>query len=296
MRADVGLADQPGAEDLHRQDTDGTSGLRGRRVLSWRQWGKFGTGVYDRGEGEGTWRSGQHRLVFSLTPTPPLSLQIDGGPPQRIAPGVELISLYPAGPSIRTTGTNSRYGHVCWDVDLYDTIAPDLPRPPPLDPALTFRDPLLGQLLRALVEEIGGNGVDRLLADSLMAALAMRVAQRFGSEQPQRQPDLPPVRIRRVLDYIDAHLGQDLTLAELAGVACLSPCHFSRSFKEAVGVGPQRCVVQRRVERAKALLCHRGDSLAGIAAAVGFADQSHFTAAFRRETGMTPGRFRAATA
>jgi transcriptional regulator GlxA family with amidase domain len=80
-----------------------------------------------------------------------------------------------------------------------------------------------------------------------------RVAQRFGSKQPQRLPDLPPLRLRRVFEYIDAHLDQDLTLAELAGVACLSPCHFSRSFKDAMGVGPQRYTMQRRVERAKNL-------------------------------------------
>jgi len=100
--------------------------------------------------------------------------------------------------------------------------------------------------------------------------------------------------LRRVLDYIEAHLARDLTLAELAEVACLSPSHFSRAFKQAVGTGPHRYTVQRRVERAKALLRHTENTLAGIAAATGFADQSHFTAAFRREVGLTPGRFRAA--
>lgn len=100
-------------------------------------------------------------------------------------------------------------------------------------------------------------------------------------------------RLRRVLDYIEAHLDRDLTLAELAGVACLSPCHFSRSFKLAVGVGPRRYTVRRRVERAKGPLRQGGDTLAAIAAAVGFADRSHFTAAFRRETGTTPGHYRA---
>ena len=58
-------------------------------------------------------------------------------------------------------------------------------------------------------------------------------------------------------------------------------------------MGPHRYTVQRRVERAKELLRHTGNSLTGIAAATGFADQSHFTAAFRREVGVTPGRFRA---
>ena len=137
--------------------------------------------------------------------------------------------------------------------------------------------------------------MDRLLADSLMAALAMRVAQRFAPARPQPQPDLPRPRLRRVLDYIEAHLDQELTLGELSGVACLSLCHLSRSFKQEVGIGPQRYTVQGRVERAKTLLRHGGESIASIAAAAGFADQSHFTAAFRRETGVTPGQFRAAS-
>ena len=77
---------------------DGTSDLQGRRVLSWRQWDACGAGVYDRGVGEGTWRSGQHRLVLSLTPSDPLVMQIDGGPAQRVTPGVGLVSFYPAGP------------------------------------------------------------------------------------------------------------------------------------------------------------------------------------------------------
>ena len=276
-------------------NTDGVSELRGRRVLSWRQWGEAGAGVYDRGVGEGTWRSEQHRLVFALTPMPPLLLQIDGGPPQRLGPEAGPLSFYPAGPAYRTAGSGSRYAHVCWGTELYGTAAPDLPRAPEVHPALAFSDPLLAQLLRSLVEEIGENRVDRLLADSLVTAIAMRVAQRFRPS-PDRQPDLPPRRVRRVLEYIEAHLGAELTLAELAAVACLSPCHFSRSFKEVVGVGPQRYTVQRRVERAKILLRHGKENLAAIAATVGFADQSHFTAAFRRETGTTPGRFRAASA
>ncbi len=283
-----------GTADVTWQD-DGTSGLRGRRVLSWRQWNTYGAGVYDRGVGEGTWRSGQHRLVLSLTPSEPLALQVDGGPAQQIMPATGLVSFYPAGPAIRTAGTGSRFANVCWDPALHDAVAPDLPHRPQAHPELTFPDSLLSQLMRTLAEEIRDGDVDRLLADSLIAALVMRVAQRFGVPAPARLPAFPRPRLRRVLDYIEAHLAQDLTLAELAGVACLSPSHFSRAFKQAVGTGPHRYTVQRRVERAKALLRGTDDTLAGIAAATGFADQSHFTAAFRREVGFTPGRFRAAS-
>lgn len=267
--------------------------LPGRQIVSWRSWDVSSAGAFDRGDGEGVWHSNQHRLVFSITPRPPMLLQLDNGPVTVLQQAPASVGVYPAGLCARTVGANSRYVQVCWKPELYRAIAPHLPSPPRIDFAFS-EDPLLRQLARSLVEEIGQGTVDRLLADSLMAALAMRVAQRVAPPPPE--PDLPPPRLRRVLDYIEAHLDRELTLAELAGVACLSPCHLSRSFKQAIGTGPQRYTVRRRVERAKALLRGSDASLASIAAAVGFADQSHFTAAFRQETGLTPGRFRAASA
>ena len=90
--------------------------------------------------------------------------------------------------------------------------------------------------------------------------------------------------------------GTQLTLAELAGIACLSPFHFSRCFKRAVGVGPRRYLARRRVERARDMIRRTDEPLASIAQTLGFADQSHFTSVFRRETGETPARFRAALA
>ncbi len=278
------------AMELQPQGSDGTWNLRGRRVISSRSWDLFSTSVFDRGEGEGTWHINQHRLVFSPVPRPPMLLQLDGGPVTDLYQVPDAVGVYPAGTLVRTVAANSRYIQVCWSPELYRTIAPHLPDVPRIKFDF-FQDSLLRQLARGLAEEVGQGLMDRLLADSLMAALAMRVAQRSAPAQPE--PDLPRPRLRRVLDYIEAHLDQQLTLAELSSVACLSSCHLSRSFKQEVGIGPQRYTVQRRVERAKALLRHGSDTLAGVAAAVGFADQSHFTAAFRRETGMTPGRFRA---
>jgi AraC family transcriptional regulator len=107
---------------------------------------------------------------------------------------------------------------------------------------------------------------------------------------------LSPQRLQRVRDYVEAHLDEGLSLTILADIACLSPYHFSRSFKQATGVGPQRYVIQRRLERAKRLLRQTHQPLALIAQEAGFADQSHLTATFRHEMGVTPGRFRATLA
>lgn len=284
---------QPQAPKFQISATGSLWTLPGRQIVSWRSWDLSSAGVFDRGDGEGVWHSNQHRLIFSPASRPPLLLQLGDGPVTNLHQTSEAVGVYPAGIRARTIAVNSRYVQVCWSPELYRTIAPHLPNPPHIEFAF-FDDPLLRQLARSLVEETGRGAMDRLLADSLMTALAMRVAQRVAPPPPE--PDLPHPRLRRVLDYIEAHLDRELTLAELAGVACLSPCHLSRSFKQAVGTGPQRYTVQRRVARAKALLRHSDASLASIAATVGFADQSHFTAAFRQEIGTTPGRFRAASA
>ena len=288
----------PEIADAPPQGPNGVWDLRGRRLEAWRNWGLFGAGTYSRGSGEGLWMSDQHRLIFSLTPLPPVLLWIDGGPPQDVQPVPDAMTFYPAGLSIRTVSEDSRFAQVCWSPEFYRAIAPELPAPLSLDPAVTFQDPLLGQLARSLAEETGQGSTDRLLADSLAAALAVRVARRFGcsAPQPSAERGLSRERLRRVLDYIEAHLGEELALAELAGVACLSPYHFSRCFKLAMGVGPQRYTVRRRVEHAKDLMRRTQHPLVAIAQEVGFSDQSHFTNTFRRETGLTPARFRLATA
>jgi AraC family transcriptional regulator len=95
-----------------------------------------------------------------------------------------------------------------------------------------------------------------------------------------------------VLDYIEANLEGDLTVARLASVACLSQFHFARAFKAAVGQSPHRHVGARRLERAKELLRDTDRALADIALALKFSCQGNFTRAFRRATGQTPAQYR----
>ncbi|MFV3129687.1 helix-turn-helix domain-containing protein [Niveispirillum sp. KHB5.9] len=100
------------------------------------------------------------------------------------------------------------------------------------------------------------------------------------------------LQLRRVLVFVEQNLDDDLSLATLAAVAGLSPSHFARRFKAALGEAPHRYVLARRVNGAKRLLLETEMPLAEIAAAAGFSSQAHLTGIFGRAVGVTPGVYR----
>jgi AraC family transcriptional regulator len=105
---------------------------------------------------------------------------------------------------------------------------------------------------------------------------------------------LPGSRLRRVTEYIQAHLDQHLTLAHLGGVVYMSPYHFARLFQRSTGLPPHRFVVRARIDHAATLLAAREPSISRISQMVGFRTLSHFSTVFRRLMGVTPGAYRAA--
>jgi AraC-like DNA-binding protein len=109
---------------------------------------------------------------------------------------------------------------------------------------------------------------------------------------------LPWSRLRRVAEHVQANLAGELRLAELSAVVHMSPYHFARLFKKSAGVSPRQFVIRRRIEAATILLvlADRQAPIGDVARAVGFRSQSHFTATFRRITGVTPGNYGAVEA
>jgi len=105
---------------------------------------------------------------------------------------------------------------------------------------------------------------------------------------------LAPWALRRVREYIDAHLDAEIQVKTLAEIAGFSVYHFARAFKQSMGVPPHRFVVERRLTRAAELIRDTDRSLSEIALEVGCSDQSHFTTLFRRFFGETPSVFRRA--
>jgi AraC family transcriptional regulator len=103
---------------------------------------------------------------------------------------------------------------------------------------------------------------------------------------------LDTLKLNQLKEFIEEHLSEDLSIANMAAVVHTSPFHFARAFKAATGQPPHRYLTQRRMERAKILLSVTRLPVAEVANRVGFSNQSHFSAQFRRATGITPKGYR----
>jgi AraC family transcriptional regulator len=163
-------------------------------------------------------------------------------------------------------------------------------------PQLNLRDPQVVRLVRLLQTEVEtGFPTGKLFGETVSSSLILYVARHYStavSHLDHLRGGLPGLRLKRVLDYVDANLGDDIRLSELAEAAGLSEFHFAKLFKQSTGASPHQYILQRRLERAKQLLRNPTLSLSDISLEVGFADQSHFTNVFRRFVGATPSRFR----
>jgi AraC family transcriptional regulator len=135
-----------------------------------------------------------------------------------------------------------------------------------------------------------------LYLDSLANVLAVQLLRHYGTTHaalPHLRGGLSAYQLNQVLDYIDATLDTGIKLADLAGVLGMSPFHFSRMFKQSLGISPHQYLIQQRVERAKHLLQDSDRPLIEIALACGFNSHSHLSKQFRQVTGITPKLFRA---
>lgn len=131
---------------------------------------------------------------------------------------------------------------------------------------------------------------------SLTVAAISSLSPKASIAFEQKPYGLDGVRKRRVVDYINANMGRQITLAELSSVAGLSRFHFTRLFKQKMGMSPLAYLANRRVEMAKIELRSRETTLAQVALDCGFASQSHFTTCFKSVAGITPGQYRKSVA
>ena len=132
------------------------------------------------------------------------------------------------------------------------------------------------------------------LEQSLHVALVHSISESSGRVIKPPGVVLSTDRRKKVLDFIEDRLSHHITLADIASAAAMSPYHFTRAFRATMGITPVRFVWARRVVMAKTLLRDKRMPIAEVALECGFADQSHFTTAFRIGTGTTPAEYRKA--
>jgi AraC family transcriptional regulator len=168
-----------------------------------------------------------------------------------------------------------------------------------LTPQIGFQCQHISHIAMSLLTESqDANILGRLYADSLAVALAMQLARHYSAFRDLHvgQGGMAPHRLRKAMGIIDEHLTTEqegrVGLKRVAKEVGMSYFHFSRAFKQSMGMTPTNYIAERKIERAKRLMEETDSPISEIALRSGFSSQSHFTSCFRRLAGVTPRTFR----
>lgn len=240
-----------------------------------------------------------------------LSLYVAGGDQIRKREGARELRSFGAGSLCLMPESVTTDWHVAGHVELFHlyipkmlfdrTVVAALDRDPDqltLPERVFFSDPIVEQLIRfTFLKKDWREPADRLAlshAGHFILAHLIGDCSSLDNVRLTAKGGLPPNICRRVEAFIDANLDKPITISGLAGVAGLSEFHFARMFKASMSEAPHAYVLRKRMDRAMILLRDRRVPLAQIAQDCGFANQSHFSAAFRKRTGATPRAYREA--
>ena len=157
-----------------------------------------------------------------------------------------------------------------------------------------FSDRTIAELmLRAWREGQSRTRESALVADTAWNSVAALLLQASGQTLPPiKRGGLAGWQLRRITEYIQDRVSEDVSLNDLADLVGLSPRHLCTAFRESTGLPPHRWQVERRIERAEAMLGDATTAITEVALACGFGTPSHFATVFRRATGRTPSDWR----
>jgi AraC family transcriptional regulator len=167
---------------------------------------------------------------------------------------------------------------------------------PTISPRLFFFDQAVWDTVLKLKAEVGNSDPSsRQYAEALSLVLMHQLLRlertASGATRPLRG-GLPVRKQRRVVEFIEEHLAEDVSLATLAELVDLSLYHFARAFKQSFGMPPHRYHMIRRMERARGLLLRSALSVTQIGIQIGFREASSFTRAYRKFAGVAPSEYR----
>src|SRR6202453_930146 len=209
------------------------------------------------------------------------------------------ITVLPAGPVLPVRiWSAAQHIHCGLDDVFVQRILNEMDRSPSIMPSSKpTHDNVIARLLKLLeMEMLAGGEPGLLYADSLAQALSARyLLLNENSDQAiaKQISPLPQAMLRRVKEYVEAHLQDNLSLDQLARETRYSRGHFLRMFRPATGMPPHQYLTKGRIERAKRMLRDEEEtSLIDIAPRCGFSSQSHMTRVCREQTGVPPSAFK----
>lgn len=231
-------------------------------------------------------------------------IRTNGGRRERTRPTIGTIWLVPAGlchEEIELSTPMGKTLHLYLPTQPFDLLADQYDLPKPLGHSVQYRgglnDELIHQIgLSVAAEMARETSTGRMFAETAALMLAAQLSHNYLDPtllvpSPRRKPT-ENVRLRRVLDYIDENLENEISVADLADVAALSTFHFARMFTALMGLPPPKYVSRRRLENAMKMLASSNLPLAEVAHRSRFSSQAAFSRAFHRVTGVTPGEYR----
>ena len=192
-------------------------------------------------------------------------------------------------------GTSAKSVNLLFPKGCLDSIIEDRARGPIAPMLFGDNATLIGLMSMIELELLRPGPVADMIADQAMRSMALILSgiDPRGFIAEADRISLAPVRLRRVIEFIEANLATPLTLDQLAQVAGLSAFHFSRAFRRATGFSPYRYVCERRLLLAQRLLMAHDLTVQEVGRACGFPRPANFSAAFAHARGLSPSAFRA---
>src|SRR5882724_5642675 len=183
-------------------------------------------------------------------------------------------------------------------IDLPDRLfdrGPGIARPA-ISPRLFFFDQAVWDTALKLKAEVGNSDPwSREYAEALSLVLMHELFRLERTAPAAARPlrgGLPAWQQKRLVEFIEERLAENISLAALAELVDLSLYHFARAFAQSFGMPPHRYHWARRMDRARSLLRMPALSVTQIGSRIGFCETSSFTRAFRKFTGVTPSEYR----
>jgi len=155
----------------------------------------------------------------------------------------------------------------------------------------TGSDAFVLQVMRTIAADIDtGCPLGPAFAEAVSISILSYLVQLRSPHVSESRPVQDLTRIDRAKDFIEAHLSEELSLANIAAQVHLSPRQLARAFGAAMGCPVHRYILERRISRAKAMLVHQSATV--VSMTLGFSTPSHFAQTFRAFMGVTPSEYK----